>query len=96
MPMKRQFKNCSECVALKHCFSDAELTAWDNSKNMAEKCTKPYRGYGNDLVQVQNSAKCLSLKKAFRLARDGRIHWEDYHQARYPEKNMRSLEDQTA
>ena len=49
--------------------------------NNAETCSKPYRGYGNDLVQVHNSEKHLSLKKAFRLANEGRILWDDFHYA---------------
>ncbi|MGI6066530.1 MAG: hypothetical protein ACOYI2_08575 [Bacillota bacterium] len=81
--MKKPFKNCSECVAFHTCFSQEEISNWNNENNYALSCDKPHKGRGNDMVKIKNTSKRLSLKKAFRMGKEGRIIWEGFHEVRF-------------
>lgn len=83
--MKRNFENCFQCVSYKKCFEAKKPIDLAVARSKAGLCTYPFKGLGTDLVEVTDSAKCISLKKALRLFYEGRIEWIDYHKAKFIE-----------
>ena len=77
--MKRIFENCFQCVSYKKCFEANRQINLDDARKKAELCTQPFKGLGTDLVQIRDTSKCISLKKALRFFHEGRVEWIDYH-----------------
>lgn len=86
--MKAELKNCFNCIAYKDCYRDNKIDL-ELARINAESCDKPFKGLGTDMVTMKNSPRNISLKKAIRLFKNGRIVWEDFRVASFVDEEKK-------
>jgi len=73
-PKEDGFKTCYQCVAIQSCFPFKKPNK-EVARELAAKCTKPFKGVTTDVINIVGQPKGMSRKKAFRLTQNGKGQW---------------------
>jgi len=85
--LKHNFSNCYQCIAYKECYGKKTPADLNEAKDRANTCKHPYKGLGTDLISILNTPKRISLRKAYRFAKQGKVTWEGFHLVKFLNEN---------